>query len=53
MPDITMCPSETCTVAKRCYRNEQFGTKPCEFRQAWFLEPPGEDEACKYFWERK
>lgn len=52
MPDITMCQSETCNVRATCYRNEASGTKPTEYRQSWFMEPPGEDDTCPYYWPR-
>jgi hypothetical protein len=35
MPDISMCPSETCPIRVSCYRNEASGTKPSEWRQAY------------------
>lgn len=52
MPDISMCPSETCTVRTSCYRNKASGTKPDEFRQAYFVEAPGVDENCPHYWVR-
>lgn len=57
MPDITMCPSETCAVRKLCYRNPESGTKPSDFLQSWFLsvkgdpaKGPGEDVTCHHYW---
>jgi len=52
MPDITMCPSETCEVRKLCYRNPESGTKPNEFVQSWFWVTPGEDATCDHYWPR-
>ena len=48
MPDITMCASVTCSLAKNCYRNEQSGTKPSEYVQAYFFALSVED--CQYYW---
>jgi hypothetical protein len=52
MPDISMCASVTCPLAKNCYRNELSGTKPSEFMQAYFfgLEEGGD---CHYYWPTK
>ncbi len=56
MPDVTMCPSTKCPKAAQCYYNEASGTKPSEYRQAWFMlnqqNSPTEDEACRYFCPR-
>jgi hypothetical protein len=42
VPDITMCRApagdEGCERASQCRRNAASGTKPCEYRQAYFLE---------------
>jgi hypothetical protein len=36
MPDISMCAnSAECPMRKNCYRAEESGTKPSEFRQSW------------------
>ena len=53
MPDISMCASVTCPLAKTCYRNGQSGTKPSEFRQAYFLGLTEEGEDCSYYWPTK
>ena len=53
MPDISMCDSTTCPLAKTCYRNEKSGTKPSEFRQAYFFGPAEEGHQCKYYWPTK
>ena len=37
MSDITMCPGIDCPLKSECKR---YTTKPHEFRQAYFLEPP-------------
>lgn len=53
MPDISMCDSKTCSRRKECYRNEESGTKPCEWRQSYFLWPEGFDtEKCENFMEK-
>ena len=53
MPDITMCASVTCPLAKNCYRNGQSGTKPSEYLQSYFLGLPNEGEDCHYYWPTK
>jgi hypothetical protein len=51
MPDISMCESDTCPKSKTCYRHEDSGTKPSEFRQSYFI---GNDpDNCKYYWPVK
>ena len=50
MPDISMCDSTTCTLANTCYRNEQSGTKPSEYRQAYFFGLVEEGDQCKHYW---
>lgn len=52
MPDISMCASVTCPLAKNCYRNELSGTKPSEFMQAYFFGLE-EGEDCHYYWPTK
>jgi hypothetical protein len=47
--DITKCSGKGCLVKKKCYR---FKAKAGVY-QAYFLETPGEDETCEYFWETK
>ena len=50
MPDITMCRSDTCSLANTCYRNEKSGTKEDEYRQSYFFVLPYEGEACDKYW---
>ena len=38
MPDITMCSGKDCPVKEMCYRHT---ATPNEFRQSYFLSPPG------------
>ena len=53
MPDITMCESVTCSLAKNCRRNERSGTKPSEYVQAYFFGLAEEGEDCHYYWPTK
>lgn len=53
MPDISMCTSVTCSLANTCYRNELSGTKPSEYRQAYFMGLTEEGEDCRYYWWTK
>ena len=54
MPDITMCNSDVCPMRTTCYRNEASGTKPCEWRQSYFMAPPLKDDGtCGHFWDRE
>ena len=52
MPDIMMCAAENCAKASSCYRHEDSGTTPCEWRQSYWLrdprDPTGDD--CRNFW---
>lgn len=50
MPDISMCDSETCPLKTKCYRNPASGTRPSEFRQAYFFGLEKEGEDCDYYW---
>lgn len=50
MADITMCEGKGCTVKDKCYRHT---AKACEYYQSYFLDPPGKDDKCKYFWKEK
>ena len=52
MPDITMCKSTTCPLKDNCYRNPASGTKPCEYRQVWFLGMTEWGEECGYYWPK-
>lgn len=49
MPDITMCLNKTCQHSAKCYRHEDSGTKPCEFRQPYATLAPREDGYCIHF----
>jgi hypothetical protein len=53
MPDITMCGSETCPLKTMCYRNPASGTRPSEYRQAWFLNIDKEGDDCKHYWPKE
>ena len=35
MPDITMCAAEGCLLSRHCYRHQDSGTVPSDFRQAY------------------
>jgi hypothetical protein len=48
MPDITMCPSDSCSIRKQCLRNPASGTNPGDMRQSWFTKPPGNDQTCGF-----
>ena len=49
MADITMCSGDGCTIKESCYR---FKALVNEFRQSFFMEVPGKDETCDYYWNR-
>jgi hypothetical protein len=53
MPDITMCRSNTCSLANTCYRNSKSGTKEDEYRQSYFYLLPYEGEECNQYWPIK
>ena len=53
MPDISMCDSETCPLKAECYRNPASGTKPSEYRQAWYLGLLKEGEDCDHYWPKE
>jgi hypothetical protein len=56
MPDITMCPSTTCSAKTKCYRNRASGTISSEYRQSWFVESPAKSDdpvICDYYWPLK
>lgn len=46
MPDITMCKGDGCVARHHCYR---FAATPHEYRQSWFMNPPGSDKKCEYY----
>lgn len=55
MPDITMCKSQICPRRFTCYRSEESGTKPSEYRQSWFVlgeenTPISENDSCAYYY---
>lgn len=50
IPDICMCPSRLCTVRSTCYRHTDSGTKPAQYRQSFFMNAPGENFNCVYYW---
>lgn len=52
MPDISMCHGGSCPHKMNCYR---YRAIPCEYRQAYFIGTPIEEEdgQCGYFWEIK
>jgi len=49
MPDITMCPSTTCSRRTECYRNAASGTEPNPQRQAYFVSTDMTDDGCERF----
>ena len=49
MPDISMCPSTTCSRRTECYRNEASGTEPNPWRQSYFVSTEMNEDDCKYF----
>jgi hypothetical protein len=61
MPDITCCSSQVCPIRNTCYRNPASGTKPSEYRQAYFMfdrdsqgyiDGKVETEDCIHYWKR-
>ena len=48
MPDITMCEGTGCKVKDKCYRHT---AEPHPYRQSWFMNVPGKDKTCEYYWE--
>lgn len=53
MPDISMCAHQTCGKRTTCYRHEESGTKPCEWRQSYMLFGEEHDtENCEHYWEK-
>jgi hypothetical protein len=51
MPDISMCSSETCPSRTTCYRNEDSGTKPSEYRQS-YMDFGARGEPCDRYWPK-
>lgn len=50
MPDITMCSGINCSAARNCHRSNLSGTVPSDFRQSWFMSPPGHARDCALYW---
>lgn len=50
MPDISMCPSETCAVREMCKRNLASGTKSSGKRQSWMRFSPQLGTFCSGYW---
>lgn len=53
MPDITMCPGNSCPRKQECYR---FTATPNEHYQSYFVDCPvdkNEDGSCTMFWSTK
>jgi len=48
MADITMCKGSGCRARNHCYR---FTATPHEYRQSWFVQTPGSDKKCEYYYE--
>ena len=48
MPDISKCDGTGCPIRDRCYR---YTSKPSEYNQAYFMNPPIVGKDCQYFWE--
>jgi hypothetical protein len=49
MPDISMCASSRCPVARRCYRSPESGSTPDEL-QSWMGFEPDRGTECRGFW---
>ena len=48
MPDISMCTNFGCSLAKTCYRSEESGTQPSQYRQS-YLSPKNDGANCEYY----
>lgn len=48
MADITMCMGSGCRARNHCYR---FTATPDEYRQSWFVQVPGNNKQCEYYYE--
>ena len=48
MPDITMCKGDGCRARNHCYR---FTATPSDYRQSWFVQTPGNNKNCAYYYE--
>jgi len=49
MADITMCSGDGCSTKESCYR---FKAPVNELYQSYFMDVPGKDESCNYYWNR-
>lgn len=49
MPDISMCAATGCPKSRQCYRHEDSGTVPNEWRQSYIMGEPNGD--CRNFWQ--
>ena len=50
MPDIALCPDETCPKKETCYR---FFAKPDKYWQSYFTKSPRVGDKCEHYWEEK
>jgi hypothetical protein len=53
MPDISMCPTTQCPLAKTCKRSPESGTKPDKYGQTWVFYQPtveGDTVKCEAYW---
>jgi len=48
MADITMCKGSGCRARNHCYR---FTATPDPYRQSWFVQTPGSNKKCDYYYE--
>jgi len=48
MADITMCMGSGCRARNHCYR---FTATPDKYRQSWFVQVPGNNKQCEYYYE--
>lgn len=51
MPDITMCVSDKCDKANKCYRSAKSGTKP--YTTQSMADYYNEGVECTNFWDRE
>lgn len=50
MPDISMCDVKDCPKSGECYRHKDSGTKPNQYRQAYFVMRESDERPCENFW---
>ena len=48
MADITVCKGDGCRARNHCYR---FTASPSDYRQSWFVQTPGSNKKCDYYYE--